>query len=123
MKLDYLIDTNIFISLFNDQLSEMIPDGQLGYSIITKIELLSFFSLSEDEAQLIRSSLKTLSEIPLNGKIAEKTIQLRRKYHLKIPDAIVVASAWETQSILITNDQQLNKLNEIEIISLETKTL
>ncbi len=36
MKLDYLIDTNIFISLFNDQLSEPIPDSQLGYSIITK---------------------------------------------------------------------------------------
>ncbi|WP_035798237.1 type II toxin-antitoxin system VapC family toxin [Crocosphaera chwakensis] len=125
MKLDYLIDTNIFISLFNDQLSEPIPDSQLGYSIITKIELLSFTSLSEEEEKLIRTSLKSLSEISLNSNIAdiaEKTIQLRQKYNLKIPDAIIVSSAWETQSILITNDQQLKKINEIEIISLGTKT-
>ncbi len=116
----YLIDTNIFISLFNDQLSEPIPDGKLGYSVITKIELLSFSALSENEAKLIQISLKTLSEIPLNDNIVGRTILLRQKYKLKIPDAMVVASAWETQSILITNDQQLTKVREIEIMSLGT---
>lgn len=119
MKLDYLMDTNIFILLFNNQLSTAIPEGNLGYSIITKIELLSFPALSQDEAKLIRSSLKTLSEIPLDINIAEKTIQLKKKYNLKIPDGIIIASAWETQSILITNDKQLTNVSEIETISLD----
>ncbi|MGK7945674.1 MAG: type II toxin-antitoxin system VapC family toxin [Microcystaceae cyanobacterium] len=123
MKLDYLIDTNIFISLFNDQLFDPIPDGELGYSVITKIELLSFKSLSQEETKLIQASLKTLSEISLSINITEKTIQLRKKYNLKIPDGIIVASAWETQSILVTNDQQLAKVNEIDVISLRAKTI
>ena len=31
MKLDYLIDTNILILLFNDELAEPIPNRSLGY--------------------------------------------------------------------------------------------
>ena len=123
MKLDYLIDTNIFISLFNDELAEPIPDGNLGYSIITEIELLSFSGLSKNEETLIRTSLKTLFQIAINATIAEKTIQLRRKYSLKTPDAIILASAWEHEAILLTNDRQLAKINEVKIISLKKRLI
>lgn len=34
MKLDYLIDTNIFISLFNQELTQPVPNGNIGYSVI-----------------------------------------------------------------------------------------
>jgi predicted nucleic acid-binding protein len=57
MKLDYLLDTNILILLFNDQLAESIPDGNLGYSIITEIELLSFSRLTKEEEDLIKENL------------------------------------------------------------------
>ncbi|MGK7897179.1 MAG: type II toxin-antitoxin system VapC family toxin [Xenococcus sp. (in: cyanobacteria)] len=120
MKPDYLIDTNIFISLFNDELVEPIPEGNIGYSIITEVELLSFSELSQDEETLIRLSLKNLFQISLNANIAEKTIQLRRKYNLKTPDAIILASAWENEATLLTNDRQLANINEIKIISLKT---
>lgn len=72
MKLDYLIDTNIFICLINEELREAIPNGILGYSIITQIELLSFPLLEKEEENLIKRYLNTLSEIPLNKIIAEK---------------------------------------------------
>ena len=49
MKLDYLIDTNIFISLFNQELTQPIPNGKIGYSVITAIEILSFKGLSLQE--------------------------------------------------------------------------
>jgi predicted nucleic acid-binding protein len=121
MKLDYLIDTNILILLFNEQLTEPIPNGNLGYSIITEIELLSFAGLEEDEENLIRTNLKTLSQIPLSASIAEKTIQLRRQYRLKTPDAIIVASAWECEAILLSNDRQLAQINEIQTLCLEIR--
>ena len=44
MKPEYLIDTNILISLFNDELAEPIPDGNIGYSIITEIDVKFYFS-------------------------------------------------------------------------------
>jgi predicted nucleic acid-binding protein len=121
MKLDYLIDSNIFIFLLNDELAELIPEGSLGYSIITKIEILAFTGLSQDEEQLIRNSLQALSQIPLSSIVAEKTIHSRRKYRLKTPDAVIAASAWESQAVLLSNDRQLAQINEVQVMSLKTK--
>jgi predicted nucleic acid-binding protein len=122
MKLDYLIDTNIFISLFNQELTQPIPNGNIGYSVITSIEILSFKGLSLQEDNLIRSTLKTLIEVSLDPTIAEKTIQLRRKYSLKMPDAVILASAWECAAVLITNDKQLSKISEVQVLSLPIKS-
>ena len=121
MKLDYLIDTNILILLFNDELAESIPDSRLGYSIITEIELFSFAGLEPDEEILIRTNLESLSQIPLTASIVEKTVELRRQYQLKIPDAIVVASAWDCEAVLLSNDRQLAQINEIKLLALEIK--
>lgn len=122
MKLDYLIDTNILISMFNQELAEPVPNGNIGYSVITSIELLSFKGLSLQEENLIRSSLESLIEISLDTPIAEKTIQLRRQYNLKMPDAIILASAWESEAVLITNDKQLSKIEQVQVIALGIKS-
>ncbi len=45
----FLIDTNIFILIFNDQLLESIPGGNHLCSVITEIELFSFPSLTSDK--------------------------------------------------------------------------
>lgn len=113
MKLDYLLDTNIFILLFNDNLAEPIPNGKLGYSIITEIELLSFSRLTKDEENLIKANLKTLYQAALTSNIAQKTIFLRRKYRLKTPDAIIIATAWNFDATLLSNDLQLSRITEI----------
>jgi predicted nucleic acid-binding protein len=120
MKLDYLIDTNILVSLFNEELAELIPGGELGYSIITEVELLSFAELDQDEETLIKTNLKTLSQVTLTASVVEKTIQLRRQYRLKIPDALATTIAWECEAILISNDRQLAQINEIRTIALAT---
>ncbi|KAI9130130.1 type II toxin-antitoxin system VapC family toxin [Acaryochloris sp. CCMEE 5410] len=119
MKIEYLIDTNIFILLFNNRLTEPIPNGSLGYSVITEIELLSFPQLDKAEEQLIRSHLAALQRIPLDTEIAQKTITLRRQHRLKTPDAIIVASAMAMKATLITNDQQLKNLNVVATLGLE----
>jgi predicted nucleic acid-binding protein len=118
MKLDYLIDTNILISLFNQELVQPIPSGDIGYSIITMIEVLSLKGLSSEAEVLIRSSLEYLVQVSLNAVIVEKTIQLRKQYRVKVPDAIIVASAWDCKAVLITNDRQLSKISQVETLSL-----
>ena len=120
MKLDYLIDTNILILLFNSKLAEPIPNGKLGYSVITEIELLSFSRLTKNEENLIKENLKLLDRVALTADIAQKTILLRRKYNLKTPDAIIVATAWEHNAILLSNDLQLTRIAEIQVSSLKT---
>ncbi|NJR69580.1 MAG: type II toxin-antitoxin system VapC family toxin [Synechococcales cyanobacterium CRU_2_2] len=107
MTLDYVLDSNIFILLFNDQLDEPIPEGRLGFSVITEIELLSFAGLSDEDGQLIRQQLQVLERLPLDEAVSERAIRLRRRFRLKTPDAIVVASALVADAVLLTNDQQL----------------
>ncbi len=121
MTLDYLIDTNILISLFNQELAQPVPNGAVGYSIITAIEVLSLKGISSQEETLIRSSLDYLVQVSLDGAIAEKTIQLRQQHSLKVPDAIIVASAWECEAVLITNDRQLAKISQVETLALTIK--
>jgi len=52
----------------------------------------------------------------LNVEIKEKTIYLRKKYTLKLPDAIISATAYFAKAALITNDKQLCQITEIESI-------
>lgn len=121
MKIAYLIDTNIFILLFNNRLQEPIPEGELSYSVITEIELLSFPNLSKEDEALIQQHLTLLQRVAIDREVAQKTILLRRKYRLKTPDAIIAASAWVMSAVLLTNDQKLNNVSEIHTKSLALK--
>lgn len=118
---DFVLDTNIFILLFNNQLDEAIPQGRLGFSVITEIELLSFARLSEADERLIRQHLQALVRLPLNQAVSQQTISLRRQYRLKTPDAIVVASALVADAELVTNDQQLLRLDGVKARGLKIK--
>ncbi|MFG6102221.1 type II toxin-antitoxin system VapC family toxin [Leptothoe sp. EHU-05/26/07-4] len=119
MMPDYVLDTNIFILLFNNQLDEVIPQGRLGFSVITEIELLSFSGLSDADEKLIQQHLQTLARISLDQAVSQQTIVLRRQHRLKTPDAIVVASALVADAVLITNDQQLLGLDGVKIRALK----
>ncbi len=101
----YCIDTNIFILLFNNRLKEQIPDGDLVCSIITEIELLSFPALPPNEELLIRERLALLKIYGIDNAIKEKTIQLRKTSPLKIPDAIIAATAMIHDCVLVSNDK------------------
>ena len=97
--------------MFNRQLDGAIPEGQLGFSVIIEIELLSFPELTTDDEQLIRQSLKALARIPLDGAVSKQAVVLRRRFRLRVPDAIVAASALVLDAGLVTNDRQLLGLN------------
>lgn len=65
MTIDYILDTNIFILLFNGQLDEAIPEGFLGFSMITEIELLSFSEMFHLQlALLMRIHMGSCEALP-----------------------------------------------------------
>lgn len=121
MAIDYVVDTNIFILLFNGSLDEVVPEGGLGFSVITEIELLSFANLSKADEKLIQYQLRELQRVPLDQAVSQKTIALRRQYRLKTPDAIVAASALAMDAVLLTNDQQLLRMDMVKTRAMEIK--
>lgn len=118
---DYLLDTNAVIYFFNgeEKISKLINEtkGKINISFITKIELLCF---EADDAVVkeIAEFVKEIEVVLINDEIITKTIDYRKNLKLKIPDAIIAATANVRELILVTADRSLaQKVKELTIIS------
>ena len=69
--------------------------------------MLSYPALTAAEEAAIRRYLANLVIINLTEPIKQTAITLRRQHKLKLPDAIIAATARELGAILFTCDQQL----------------
>ncbi len=74
----YIVDTHIFILLFNDRLAASLPHGKMGCSIITEMELRSFPKLTVEEESFFREKLTGHTIYKIDDAIKEKAILLRR---------------------------------------------
>lgn len=121
MTAHYLLDTNAIIYLVNGRLASPLPEGRYSVSVITEIELLSFSDLSDEEELRIRDLLRVLGRIQLSDVVRDQTIRLRRNNRLKLPDAIIAASALTQQATLLTNDQSFASIEGLICESLQLK--
>ena len=102
----FLVETNNFILLFNDSLAEPLPDGEIVCSVITEMELLSFPDITPSEETLIRKMLSDMTVYDTDQAVKEEATRLRRTAKLKLPDAIIVATATCHHAALVTNDSE-----------------
>src|SRR5271154_1336910 len=63
------------------------------YSAMTRIEVLGFPNLTEQEEAAIRRLLREFVEVPISNAVIERAIQIRKSVRIKIPDALIAASA------------------------------
>ncbi len=80
------------------------PDVLVVYSAITRIEVLGFPNLSEQEDTAIRQLLNEFEEVAVTSAVVERTIQIRKLVRIKIPDALIAASADSVQAVVITRN-------------------
>lgn len=102
-----LLDTNVALYLLGGRTAAPLPSGSYGVSVITEMELLSWPSLTADEEKKVRDFLGRLFICELTPSIRTRAVQLRREEHLKLPDAVVCATAIEFGVELWTNDTRL----------------
>ena len=111
-----LLDTNIVLyALANIKYLNKLKNCSLYLSFITELELLSYPAISENDEKTIRKFISKTTIIDINTHIKENTIYLRKKYKLKLPDAIISATALSDNIILFTNDKALFKITGIKI--------
>lgn len=99
------------ISISNN-LTNIVPV----FSIITKIEALGFKEITKDEIKAIGKMLDTGELVYIDGDIAQQTINLRQKYRIKTPDAIIAATA-------LVNGSELWTANTSDFSSIESLKL
>ena len=111
-----LLDTNAVIMLLDNEkysrfLDDHFPNNVRCIRVITQIELLSYPDITQEADELIRSFLTDIPIIAIEGGIIEAAIQIRRsKPPIKLPDAVIAATAIDFDALLITNDVDLLKL-------------
>jgi hypothetical protein len=121
---ELLFDTNIFIYHFNGRLNQAGSDllrkglsGQGAYSVISRIEVLGF-EQSEKATVQAKRVLARLMEFPLTSEIAERTIDIRRRCKIKVPDAIIAATALEYSLRIVTRNQEdFAKVKDLRLIN------
>lgn len=100
-----LLDTNIVIDYLNGnqnarQFFDRTPKPAI--SIITYMETL--IGAGDELKDATRAFLKTLEIIQITEEIAELAINLRQTRRLKLPDAIILASAQNIGATLVTRN-------------------
>jgi predicted nucleic acid-binding protein len=112
-----VIDTNIFIYLLqgNEKVLSLLEDKYLYISFITEIEILGLPRLTAEDISNIKKSLATFTIINIEEEIKEITAYLRRASKLKLPDAIIAATAIFMNLPLLTSDRQFAKVSELDI--------
>lgn len=119
----YLLDTNAIVALLQGEpaLLALLNNAQwIGICVISQIEFLAFSGLTSSDKQLFTQFLQRVEVIGLDASqtnIIEQTIKLRLKYRLKLPDAIIAATALHKQASLVTADKELTKVSEITVIA------
>ena len=105
-----LIDTNVWIDALSGKLSAdaflkiTVQARWAGYSAITRLELFGLPGLEEEEEKKISEILKPFPEIGVDSKVIDRAIQVRKAKRIKVPDAIIAATALEKDCSLITRN-------------------
>lgn len=89
---DVLIDTDVFIDHLSGSRRLPQPPGRGCYSSVTRCELFSGRYVDED---LVRRVLAPFAEIPVDRPVAERAGRIRRDMGLRVPDALIAATALE----------------------------
>ena len=100
MEQSFLVDTNILIYYLDGHIPPE-HEAKIGhiftYSfnilVISKIELLGWPKYTPEQYQIALRFIKHAQVIYLDHEIAEQTISIKRTYPLKLPDAVIVATA------------------------------
>lgn len=118
----YLLDTNAVIYFFDgeEKISELLlhSDDAVCVSFITKIELLCFETADKEILRKIAEFLDEIEVVLMTEEIISEAISYRKNLKLKIPDAIIAATAKTSDLTLITADKTLTqKLKDVNTIS------
>ncbi len=120
----YLMDTNVGIDLLGGLLplkaikwlDNQILKGNISISVINEIELLGF-NMTPGEAQELQDLVNNVTVLELSRNIVNQTIELKKIKKMKLPDAIIAATALVHNLTIVTrNKSDFKNINGLKCI-------
>jgi predicted nucleic acid-binding protein len=122
MGIKHLWDTNIAIYYLQQQfpvgaekfMDALVKEGQPVISAITEIELLCWKTADEKDLEVLHNFISDAMVIELEQPVKLKTAELRKAYRIKLPDAIIAATALIYDLTLLSRN--LSDFGGIEVL-------
>jgi predicted nucleic acid-binding protein len=117
----YLLDTNAIVSFLggNRLLSDTLDHANwVGISIVSYLEFLAFEELPDCDRDAFMDFCGRIEVLPLtrdDDGLLKHTLDLRARYRLKLPDAIIGATALSCDAALVTSDTDFVKVSSLTL--------
>ena len=117
----YELDTNTVLYVLNGNrdIAKIVEGNNLYLSFISELELLGYQKIAQEDKIIIEKFISECSVVGYNSSIKQNTIELRQKYKIKLPDALIAATAQFLELPLITADKGFSKIEKIKLLLLE----
>ncbi len=113
----FIIDTNIVLYILNGnkELAKMLNNKEIYVSFVTELELLGYKDITKDDKKTIGNFLNDCTIIDIYTRIKTYTLDIKQKQKVKLPDAIIAATALFLDIPLITADKGFKKIKGIKL--------
>ncbi len=125
MGVKYLWDTNTAIYYLQQQfpaeaeklVDDLLKESQPCISAITEIELLCWNTPTQKDTEVINNFINDAIVIELERAIKLKTADIRKRHKIKLPDAIIAATAVINDYTLLThNTRDFKNIERLKVI-------
>jgi predicted nucleic acid-binding protein len=114
---NYLLDTNIIVyALKGIEAVQPYFEQNCFISVVTEIEILGVEGLSKKELSIRQAAIDYCTVIPLTTGIKYEAIKLKQQFRVKIPDAVIAATALTEGYTLITADKGFKRFTSLPLI-------
>jgi predicted nucleic acid-binding protein len=99
---DVLVDTDVFVDHLRGAVELKPGRDRLHYSVVTRAELFAGNSATD----LVSQMLAPFRELAVDRAVAERAGRVVREFQLRMPDALIAATALEHRLTLMTRNRK-----------------
>ena len=117
----YLVDSNTVIDFCNGKLpnegKNLLTSISPEISIVTNVEIFATLGISDRESLLLKKFVSIAFVHAFTTDLLQNTIDIRQNYKIKLPDAIIAATALTYGLILISrNTKDFKGIEGLQLI-------
>ena len=112
-------DTNPLIYLLDGDrnIARFLNNKQIYVSVITELELFGKQGLSIKENEIIETLLGNCFVIGINQEIKQIYREIKQSHTVKLPDAVIAATAIYLDLPLLTSDQDFEYIPNLKLMT------